>query len=120
MDRGTMLIAVGVAFVAMALFASYTQAYIWLPWVDIPLHLVFGAWLALFLMHYGHGGVSRILIAVILVGTAWELFEFAFDTFFAHPYGLTPAQHGWPDTFSDTAANLAGAVAAMLYERRAR
>lgn len=113
-----MIVGVALIFCVICATASYTRAYLSLPWIDIPLHTVFGAWFALLALHLGYGRAAVVVGAVTIVGIGWELFELGYDRLFAIPRGITPAQHGWDDTLSDMLANTLGAMAVLMYPRQ--
>jgi hypothetical protein len=115
--------------------AVIQQWYITLTWIDIVLHVLGGAWVALVFFYMQTRvaqGMERImpwwfflalaLGFVMLVGVAWEWFEYGFDFFFAKENFAWRAQLGLTDTMGDLFADLAGGitVSACLLFRRIR
>ena len=110
------LVLIGL-FIPIDLWGHVTRAYVTVWWVDIVTHLLFGAWLAVLLLHptLRHYAKSPffILVLVMLAGLGWELFELLYDVFVATPQGFTLAQHGAWDTLKDLLNTLLGAAAAL-------
>ncbi|MBI2097159.1 MAG: hypothetical protein HYT40_03380 [Candidatus Sungbacteria bacterium] len=101
-------------------FALTNNWYRQMPLVDIPIHLIFGAVLALVFHSWRKksGGRFHSLILVVLftlaVGAFWELLEFLRDTYIAIPYGFRFAQLGGFDTAKDLLNNVIGGAAVSL------
>lgn len=101
--------------------------YISIKWIDIPLHIAGGAWVALafFYLQCRHVLLfsalpflfSLIAVAgvVMLVGVAWEWFEFGFDYIFVPEHAEWRAQLGLVDTMGDLLADLTGGVLVGVY-----
>lgn len=101
--------------------------HIW--WMDIVLHVLGGAWIALAFFYVkniyvpGLGeGMPILLYLVIavgvamLVGVVWEWFEYAFDFFFFYTQRFTfRAQLGLTDTMGDLFSDFIGGAIAALY-----
>ena len=116
-NKGAVLAGIAILFLAICALASYMRAYIAMPWIDLPLHFIFGAWFAAALMYYGYTRWLSIFLFVLLIGTAWEFFERGYDIYVAIPNGITPAQHGWSDTLSDWLVNVFGASVILVARR---
>lgn len=95
-----------------------SRAYVTLPEIDIVTHILFGAWLAFFLIHKNKPK-SRlgIFLLVMLAGVGWEGLEFTYDHLYALPHAITPAQHGMFDTAKDVLDNAIGALASLFIFR---
>lgn len=103
----------------------YTR--IW--WIDIVLHVLGGAWIALLFFYVKNIYAPRmsevapvplyfmvVVGMVMFVGVAWEWFEYAFDFFFFYSERfLFRAQLGLTDTMGDLAADFIGGAVAALY-----
>lgn len=108
--------------------------HIW--WIDIVLHVLGGAWITLVFFYMknlyapslGEGVplLFYLIIAVgvaMLVGVAWEWFEYAFDFLFFYTQRFAfRAQLGLTDTMGDLLSDFVGGVMAasyiIMYERR--
>lgn len=121
-----------VLLMVFGIFGAHTLViaqgwYLTHEWIDIPLHFAGGAWVALAFFYFQRKHVflfsalpflfSIILVAgfVMLVGVAWEWFEFGFDFFVAKENFVWRAQLGLPDTMGDLLADLVGGVLTGLY-----
>ena len=100
------------------MWGHISRAYVTLPEIDIVTHILFGAWLALFLIHKNKPE-SRlgIFLLVMLVGVGWEGLEFTYDHLYALPHAITSAQHGIFDTAKDVLNNAIGALASLFIFR---
>ncbi len=93
--------------------------YFWPP-VDIPVHMIFGAWLALFLLY---PNVLRrtnplfVFSIAMLVGVGWEFLEYGFDVLYGVANGFYPAHHGMWDSYKDILDNGVGTTAALYFFR---
>ena len=89
-------------------------------WFDIPMHYAGGAWIggmtAWWVIAYRKNTpvMFASLAAALLVGIAWEAFEFGVDMFSAF------LQNDIVDTLSDLGADVAGGLSAGLYFARRR
>jgi hypothetical protein len=112
-----------VAILSLHATAVVQEWYITLTWIDIVLHVLGGAWVALVFFYVQTRvaqGIERImpwwfflalaLGFVMLVGVAWEWFEYGFDFFFAKENFAWRAQLGLTDTMGDLFADLVGGV----------
>jgi len=109
-------------FLILDTYGHITRAYVTVPNIDIPIHILFGAWLALFFI-YRDDSVRRaqIFLYVMLIGLGWEVSEYTYDHLYAIQHHLTSAQHGVGDTLKDIVDNGIGAFASiMLFKRRPR
>lgn len=102
--------------------------YLTLSWIDIVLHTIGGAWVAL-AFFYVQQRYARALPDtvprwfflvqavgfVMLVGVMWEWFEYGFDIFFAEEKADWRAQLGLPDTMGDLLADFVGGVCVAMY-----
>ena len=101
--------------------------YITHQWVDIPLHIAGGAWVAFVFFYFQRRHIllfsalpfwfSLLMVVgfVMLVGVAWEWLEFGFDYFFAKDNFLICAQLGLADTMGDLVMDLLGGMLVGLY-----
>ncbi len=106
-----------VNLLAMKFFWYYS---IW--WFDMPMHFLGGIFIGLlslsvymsyFIKEETVLTLGKIFwiafISALIVGVAWELFEFSLDTF------ITFKVHYLPDTLSDLCFDMTGAMTAALY-----
>lgn len=97
------------------------QWYLKFDWIDIPFHLLGGAWVAFVFFYIQHRYAPTVptivpwwmdmLFAVsfvMLVGVMWEWFEFGFDFFFPQGQVSLRAQLGLPDTMGDLLVDIVG------------
>lgn len=91
----------------------YWYSSIW--YFDIPMHFLSGAWLALLLIYifplsnFSLKSIYRIVLGVLFLGIAWELFELVFTNYIAdNPFYII-------DTMSDIFFDIAGAFTGVLY-----
>lgn len=102
--------------------AVYWHLYFYVWWLDIPMHMLGGMWVALFALssYYRLTNVSTkdtsplfvfaFAIAItMIVGLSWELFEFSAQTFIerAHVFDIG-------DTLSDLVNDFIGALIASF------
>ena len=99
--------------VAMKLYWYYA---IW--YFDMPMHFLGGVWAAMVLLwllpskNLTPKLVFQVVLGVILIGTAWEVFEFMLDKSIVHnSFNLL-------DTLSDFCFDLAGALAYLVFNFR--
>ncbi len=88
----------------------YWYSSIW--WFDMPMHFLGGAFLALAYLYIFSPvkfSIWKLLLAVLLVGVGWEVFEIAVDE--------AVAKNGIAllDILSDLCFDLVGGAAASLY-----
>lgn len=101
--------------------AYWKHLYFYIWWLDIPMHVVSGAWLAAVMLSLiaTHPRLSGIrtdaavafwfsIGTVMLIGVVWELFEFRLDPL------VRFAPHDAADTISDLFSDLLGAVCGAL------
>ena len=109
------------------------NAFFWydrLFWLDIVMHLLGGAWVAvlsvyLFGEHWPVIGDKAkpsqefilILGSVALVGVLWEFYEFLADVYVLkiHPLNLAPDPKVLPDTIADLLNDLIGGSLAFFF-----
>ncbi len=100
---------------AVGLFL-YLQWYFW--WYDIMLHVLGGLWVALAL-HWLAARQARVLrivptlLVVIVVGSAWEVFEFLIGTPREANYGFDTSL----DILMDVFGGIAGYLSATFLAR---
>jgi hypothetical protein len=126
-----LLAAYAVGFSILHVALNLTGAYILHPWVDIPMHVGGGIWVAWAALVFGERIASvralpvlikvvGVLGAVALVGVLWELWEAVGDTSLilsggvplagvAEAFGFAPFNNRW-DTLLDLFNDLAGGV----------
>lgn len=74
------------------LFATYFHLYFLIWWLDIPVHILGGLWVALltlvlyyhseYVSHKDHSPLFALAIAIcsaLIVGLMWEIYEFVVD-----------------------------------------
>ena len=112
------LVALAILFLSIDTWGHVTSSYHTTWWVDIVTHLLFGAWLALALLHPTLWRYSKtplfIFTFVMLAGVGWEILEYLRDTLYAAPRGITLGQHGLGDSLKDIVNNSLGACGAFL------
>lgn len=91
----------------------YWYFSIW--WFDMPMHLLGGFWVGLFFIWFlepkdlSFSTIIKIILGVLLVGVAWEMFEVIVNkTIIQNPFNTL-------DTISDVCFDLAGAFISILY-----
>jgi len=118
MDRKRLFkqLAILVFFIFILNFLAgkfYWYSEIW--WFDMPMHFMGGLWLGLsFIWLFSSKNISTksivsVMLCVLVVGVAWELFELYFVNHIAeNPFNLL-------DTLSDLFFDLAGGSLALVY-----
>jgi hypothetical protein len=105
-----------------------TGAYFTLGWLDAPMHFLGGFSMGLFGLAIHHAVASRrhthtvplwyhfLFVAgfAMLVGVAWEFYEYVFDNTFAVWYGWPISQLSLEDTMGDFVMDFLGASAAFF------
>jgi|SRR3989344_8961212 len=105
--------------------------YYRLWWLDIPMHLAGGAWVALLFLYLfterwnvfsGKEIEHRVRIFLLALGfvalaaVLWECYEYLYDVFIAERHGFLLTQQGVSDTMGDLVNGLiGGAVVALVY-----
>lgn len=91
----------------------YWYFSIW--WFDMPMHLLGGLWLGLVFIWFlrlkdlSFSTIVKIILGVLLIGIAWEVFEIIVNkTIIQNPFNTL-------DTISDVCFDLAGAFISILY-----
>ena len=122
------------AIAGFHLAATYFAWYYAFPWIDIPMHIAGGAWIAALLYYlavdrlaiFTAGEWRKLLFfgvaTVALVGVAWEFYEILLDLYVLKAYTLFDAPGGLHfDTLKDLFDDLAGgAVMLSVLVRRRR
>ena len=109
--QAAVILVIGVVHVAALRWSLYWH-FIWL---DLPMHFLGGAWVALIsvwflgLRHY-RVRFFPILFAVLLVGIGWEIFE--------HLAGVPVEDNFVLDTSLDLFMDLFGGICGFLLARR--
>lgn len=118
---GWILASLGLFIAISNAIAIHYHLYYHLWWLDIPMHVVGGLWVALLALtgYYSprvrepkrHGDPAALRIAVLsalVIGLAWELFEFSLDAMIVFgPYDMS-------DTLNDLLNDVTGAAFAAL------
>ena len=117
---GLGIAAIGILIAVLQYFATQYFWYWEYWWFDIIMHFLGGFFIALFvywlLRNEWKNLITRVyefwlvLVLVLIVGVAWEVFEFMFDAYNARNYTL--------DTTLDMLMDGVGALAAYLIYRR--
>lgn len=91
----------------------YWYFSIW--WFDMPMHLLGGFWLGLVFIWFlrlkdlSFSTIVKIILGVLLIGIAWEVFEIIVNkTIIQNPFNTL-------DTISDVCFDLVGAFISILY-----
>lgn len=120
------ILAVAILFIfALQVVATYWHLYFYIWWLDIPVHVVGGVWIALtFLSSYyassrmtekEHSSLFVVVFAVALtmtIGLFWEIYEFGVD------HAVGDSGLGLTDTLKDLSDDLLGAlIAAWIFIR---
>lgn len=124
--HGVVLVMLAALFLLIHMWAYLSRPdisqplyYAW-PAIDIPVHMMFGAWLVLFFLYPNvlrRTGLWFVLSLVMLIGLGWEFLEYGFDTFYGLSHGFSAAHHGMADTYKDIVDNGLGATAAVYFFR---
>lgn len=130
-----MILATRKAVLLFLIFMIVAHAFsVWLLfyhniwWIDIMLHTLGGAWVATLFFLLKNTYAPRLsstaplwfylVLAcgvVMLIGVAWEWFEYTFDILFAAENAAWRAQLGLPDTMGDLLADLIGGLVLSVY-----
>ena len=105
--------------------ALYTNAYMDFWWYDVLLHFIGGLWVAsTFFWLYYEGGFAKkpkytlanfflfTLGATIVVGIAWEIFEYIFGLTY-----ILPGESYSIDTICDMGMDIIGSLCVYLFYR---
>ncbi len=106
---------------------SFYHWYDAVLWLDIPMHLIGGMWVALlfvylfekYLLKLEQVHFFRSLILalgfVALIGILWEFYEYLSDVYIykIHPLNLVFNPKNYPDTLSDIVNDLVGGTAVL-------
>jgi len=83
-------------------------------WVSMIMHSLGGFWVSLFFLYVFHDKLPKkrhlfvIVSCVILIGVAWEFFEYAMNLISKDPMN-------WPDTLFDLFFDTVGGLGAIYY-----
>ena len=104
------------------LVADQFNLYHYLWWLDIPMHMLGGFWVALFgLITYYHSSlvnrkdrsplfvVALALALTMCIGLLWELFEFGVD------HSIALSDNDLADTLGDFVNDMTGAILASAF-----
>jgi hypothetical protein len=107
--------------------ATYWHLFFYVWWLDIPMHVLGGLWVALFVLssyymssRVGEKITSPVFVfavavaATFVIGLFWEIYEFAIE----HAVGDTG--NGLADTLKDLTNDLVGALFAASFFVRFR
>ena len=124
-DHTAALIIIGEVFFAVHTVAFVNHVYHNVPLIDVPMHMLFGAWVALLLFHprlvFRDKSLLFIFLAVLIAGVGWECIEYVYDHALMIPRGLPTAQHGILETLRDLLSNAIGAsVIVLLFKMKFR
>jgi hypothetical protein len=100
-------------------------------WFDLTMHFLGGILVGLFFLWYFFVFIRTedvnisfklalkvSIIGVLIIGLAWELFEFGIDQYWAAEIGVKSfgvLQQGWMDTLSDLTLDLIGGFGATYF-----
>lgn len=112
-----------ILFIAIVNGLANEFSWYWrVAWLDIPMHLLGGFWVASvalwFISRYGKTGFRKVskttyllsLFAVLTIGVLWEIFEFKVDTLVNFS-----EKNSAMDTASDLFFDILGGVIAIAY-----
>lgn len=102
-----------------------SSTYYWydkFPWLDIPMHLAGGMWVALLFAYLFEKNLFSLkqihflkalvlcLSFVALIGILWEFYEYLADVYIfkIHPLSLVTDPENYPDTLADIVNDLIG------------
>ncbi|MDO8492393.1 MAG: hypothetical protein Q7S34_02015 [bacterium] len=115
---GLLALLIAVLYIAGIYFSLF-----WLlPWFDIPMHILGGFWVSLAVLAIWFSFKKSIpenkifffilILATLIVGIFWEIFEYYFDIAF-------PGKEGYLyDTIKDLFDDLVGATLAFYYLKK--
>lgn len=107
--------------------SSFYRWYDQIWWLDIPMHLIGGMWVALLFVYLFEKNVLKLeqihffkalilcLGFVALVGIFWEFYEYLSDVYIynVHPLNLVFNPKNYPDTLSDLVNDFIGGIVAL-------
>lgn len=119
-----LLLALSVALIAVIhVLGLQFGWYLTIRWMDIPMHIAGGAWVALLFVYiardrlgaFSSGAKWELIVAglgtVAIVGIGWEIFELLMDVYVWRQYGFFNAPGPVHfDTLTDLVNDLIGAV----------
>lgn len=120
---------------AILVFHSFALYYHWywrVWWLDVPLHMLGGVWLTVFVfwflrtykkdLLYGINDFELLILVIgviALVGVFWEFYEFFEDLIFKSDSDwVLRLQVGYVDTLKDLADDILGGLIAFFSLRR--
>jgi len=116
------LVGLWAVIVVVWLFALYYNLFFLIWWFDIPLHFLGGVWACLFVRYVyvrcglelqGNGNKIALFVffvsSVMLIGVAWEFYEFIFDRYI-YLAGYTRLAGVYENTLKDLFFDFIGAV----------
>jgi hypothetical protein len=118
MDRKKLAIRLVTLIIFIFLVNSAANTFYWYSsiwWFDMPMHFLGGFWIGLAMFWFlgraepSLGLILKGLLAVLVVGVGWEVFEIAVNSSLAQT-PLSPL-----DIISDIFFDLAGGSLAVLY-----
>ena len=119
------LIVIGI-FHVFALINSWYWSF---PWMDIPMHIIGGAWVACVGFWYMNSSQRLrdifaslsdfekfviLLGFVVLVGIFWEFYEFFYDINFKEKFAFTQGDMILADTLGDLLNDMIGGAIVFL------
>ncbi|MBI2279054.1 MAG: hypothetical protein HYU81_03265 [Candidatus Brennerbacteria bacterium] len=123
MSRGTpTLVILTFLVLTMNHLASVFGWYTELPWFDMVMHALGGAWIAAIAIVVGARrfpnffgvpfpkNLLRVVIAVLAAGALWEVYELGFAAWATAAHGDLGFYQPWTDTASDFFFDAAGAA----------
>jgi len=99
----------------MNFFAGKFYWYYTIWYFDIVMHILGGFFVGLLIFgllnikDISFNNIFKIIFGVLMVGIAWELFEFVFSNIIAQE------SFNFLDTISDVFCDLAGSILAVIY-----
>jgi hypothetical protein len=107
-----------IVFCISAFIFEPSHLYFELPWLDIPMHVIGGLGVAVFVTAIAtHGkqklSLTQVLILYLCVALVWELYEFVKDVVIQKV-----EWNGWSDTLADIFNGGVGAIVAYLFLKK--
>ena len=108
-----------ILFIAVVNGLANEFSWYWrIPWLDMPMHFLGGFWIGSVALWFFSPRIPEqslnvfliSLLAVVVIGGLWELFEFNIGTM-----TFVPEQNGILDTSSDLVFDIIGSVTATMY-----
>ena len=122
-NRLLLISIITIIFIAVFHYLALKNSWYWtVKWIDIPVHILGGFWVAITVLWislnikhidsingYKKRALLVMLIPVLVVGISWEIFELIFKITNLHDVGY------WSDTLSDILNGFIGGIIAFLY-----